>query len=283
LIAAFRILRDVAVYRIRKREMANLASSLTIMVALGLGTGDILVRLVFAIALNLSVYLTNDLYDVDADGASLGKDAKKTAFLRANRRSGWLAVLIPVAVMVGIGGWWSRELLLTLLVAGVVCFAYSARLKRVAFLDLPTILVCGVAGSMVAFPLDRALGWCLAGLLGWFAVCFQTVQMVRDHDDDAAFGTRTTAVALGTNATIALQRVLLIGAAVYASLVVHRWVGMAMLLTALLPFRAREADVHWNRIRMALGLAWMLIVVWVGWTGSSYGWLVQIDRLQGWP
>lgn len=281
--AVFRILRDVIVYRIRKREMANLASSLTIMLAMGLAVDDIAVRFVFAVGLNLAVYLTNDIYDVDADLASPSKDVEKATFLRAHRPAAWMAVLVPVVLMAGIGCLWNRELLVTLVVAAGVCWAYSARLKRVAFVDLPTILICAVAGSMLAFPLDRMLGWCLAGLLGLFAACFQTVQMVRDHDDDEAFGTRTTAVALGPHATIRLQRALLVGAAVYTALVLHRWVGAAMILTAFLPFRADQANTHWNRIRIALGLAWLAIVAWVSWTGASYGWVLQLDRARSWP
>jgi 4-hydroxybenzoate polyprenyltransferase len=280
LFTALRILRDVAVYRIRKREMANLASSLTIMLALGLKTNDVLVRFAFATALNLAVYLVNDLYDIEVDRISAAKDFQKTEFLEQHRRSGWLALLFPIAFMIAAGLWWSWQILVTLVVAGTVCFFYSARAKRMAFVDLPTILVCGVAGSMVAFPLDRALGWYLAGLLGCFAACFQTVQMVRDHDDDALSGLRTTAVALGTRATILLQRGLLLGSAVYASLVLHRWIGLGMLLTVLLPFHPSKAERHWNRIRLALGLAWLVIVVYVLWTGSSDGLLIQMDRDQ---
>jgi 4-hydroxybenzoate polyprenyltransferase len=275
--AAFRILSDVVVYRVRKREMANLASSLTIMLAMRLGWQDVAARFVFALALNVAVYLVNDIYDVGADHASRSKDARKTEFLQAHRGAAWGAVWAPVLVMVALGLAWDRELLLILAVAGGACLAYSAWAKRVAFLDLPTILVCGITGSMLSFPLDRALGWCLAGLLGCFAMCFQIVQMVRDHDEDAAFGTRTTAVALGTRSTILLQRVLLAVAALYAALMVHRWVGAAMLLVVLLPFRAQQADMHWNRLRLALGIAWLLIIGWVWWTGTSYGWLLRLS------
>ena len=276
--AVFRILRDVIVYRVRKREMANLASSLTIMLAVGLPHGDVVVRFLFALALNVVVYLTNDIYDVDADLACPDKDTNKAAFLHANRKSAWLAALMPVTVMVAIGFVYDHELLITLLIAGTACWAYSARLKRTAFLDLVTILVCGVAGSMLAFPFDSTLGWYLAGLLGLFAACFQTVQMVRDHDADAAFGTRTTAVVLGPKATIALQHVLLITSAVYASLMLHRWLGAALALAALLPLHAHQATQHWNRIRVALGLAWLAIIAWVTATGSTHGWLVQLHR-----
>jgi len=276
LLAALRILRDVVHYRIRKREMANLASSLTVMVVMRLGWQDIVMRFGFAMALNVLVYLLNDIFDVRADHASGTRDRDKIAFLQNNMKFGWAAASIPLGVMIGLGAMWNHELLWVLCVAGGSCLAYSARLKRLAFLDLATIFVCATAGSMLAFPLDRALGWCLAGLLGCFAMCFQVVQMVRDHDEDASFGTRTTAVVLGPQTMMRLQRVLLVLTAVYASLLVHRWVGVVLLLTVLLPFRAKEADRYWNHLRLTLGVAWLAIVVFIGWTGMSYGWLTRL-------
>ena len=276
--ASLRILRDVVVYRIRNREMANLASSLSIMLALRLDWFDTAMRFLFAIAGNAAVYLVNDIFDVAADHASQTKDTCKAAFLKAHQRDAWRATWIPLTVMTAIGVAWNRELLIVMLAIGAALFAYSARLKRIAYLDLPTVFVCGVVGSTLAFPLDRAIGWCLAGLLGCFVMCFQTVQMVRDHDEDSDFGTRTTAVALGTRSTIALQRVLLVIAALYTALLVHRWIGTAMLLTVLLPFQAKEAGAHWNRIRLALGFAWLAIIGWVLWKGSLDGILVQLQH-----
>jgi len=276
LLVAFRILRDVVVYRIRNHEMANVASSLSIMVAMRLEWRDAAVRFVFSMALNAAVYLINDIFDAAADRVSENKDACKTAYLQEHKREAWQAVGIPVAIMVALGLVWNHELLVVLAVTSVAFVAYSAKLKRVAFLDLPTIFVCAVTGSMMAFPLNKPMGWCLVGLLGCFAMCFQTVQMVRDHDEDAAFGTRTTAVALGTRYTMWLHRGLLAVAALYTSLWVHRWVGAAMLLVVLLPFDAKRATVHWSRLRLALGIAWLAVVAWVLWKGSLHGVLLDL-------
>ena len=258
--------------------MANLASSLTIMVAVGVGATDVAVRMLFAALLNVAVYLTNDIYDIDADLASEHKDRAKAVFLAAHRREARMAQAVPVAIMAALGAAWSPGLLVTIAFAALVCWAYSAKLKHVAFVDVPTIALCGIAGSMVAFPLDRSLGWTLAGQLGLFAACFQTVQMVRDHDDDASFGTVTTAVRLGVRRAVVLQRVLLTSSAVYAMLFIHRWIGVAMLLAPLLPLRAGEADRHWNRIRGVLGLAWLAIIAWIVWRGATYGLLVSLSR-----
>jgi len=99
--------------------------------------------------------------------------------------------------------------------------------------------------------------------------------MVRDHDEDAAFGARTTAVALGTTRAFLLQRILLLLAATFTATLVHNWVGIAMVLTALLPFDPHKATAHWNSIRLALGTAWIAIIGWVLWSGKLSGFVTE--------
>ncbi|MBW2276468.1 MAG: hypothetical protein JRF63_03185, partial [Deltaproteobacteria bacterium] len=74
MLAPFRILLAVAVYRLRKLEMANMFAAGAIMFALRLGWDDIAVRLGFGLLLNLLAYLTNDYCDVNQDLTSPNKD-----------------------------------------------------------------------------------------------------------------------------------------------------------------------------------------------------------------
>jgi 4-hydroxybenzoate polyprenyltransferase len=130
---------------------------------------------------------------------------------------------------------------------------------------------------MLAFPLDRAAGWLLAMQLGLFAASFQTVQIVRDHDDDAVYGCRTTGVLLGQARTIVLQRGLLVMSALYATIALHTWIGTGMLGVAWLRFPPKQASRHWNRVRLALGVAWLAIVTTVRVTGRTHGLLFSVD------
>ncbi|MCU0689820.1 MAG: UbiA family prenyltransferase [Polyangiaceae bacterium] len=277
LLAALRILRDVIIYRLRKREMANLAASASIMVAISLPWHSVAVRLVFGLVLNLFAYLTNDLYDVEADEVCADRDSTKAAHLRTHRSAAIATLLVLFALLLGIGLATSFGLAITALTCAGLCWAYSARLKCVPILDVATIAACGVAGSMLAFPLDRAAGWLLAMQLGLFAASFQTVQIVRDHDHDAVSGCRTTGVLLGETRTIVLQRGLLVMSALYATIALHTWIGTGMLGVACLRFPPKQASRHWNRIRLALGVAWLAIVTMVRVTGRTHGLLFSVD------
>lgn len=272
-----RILRDVAVYRLRQREMANLAASLTVMAALRLGWDELGYRLCFGLLLNLSVYLANDWYDVEIDLAAPHKDHDKARFLQSHRGAARAAQVLLVAGMAAIAAVHSLDLLVPLVGGAGLCWAYSAKLKRLPIADVATITVCGVAGALVAVPLGSQAGWALAGLLGLYAACFQAIQMVRDHDADAAFGVQTTAVRYGVGPVIALLRVLLLGAALYTVALLHLWIGLALLVTPALPVRPEQADRAWNLARLWLGLVWLALVAQVGWTGATAGLLLQVQ------
>jgi len=84
LAAVFKILSDVLVFRVRRLEMANLAGALSIMGVLGLAVEEVAVRVVFALLLNLLVYLNNDYCDIAWDLQAPIRDREKTTFLRKN-------------------------------------------------------------------------------------------------------------------------------------------------------------------------------------------------------
>lgn len=258
--------------------MANLAASASLMVAVAMPWADVAVRLAFGTLLNLLVYLTNDYYDIQADLASPRKDHDKARFLETHRGSVYIAQALLLALLAALAVAWSRGLVVTFLLASVLCWAYCARFKRVAGLDLAAIMICSVTGTMLAFPLDSALGWILAGQLGLFSGCFQTIQMIRDHDDDRAFGTRTTAVQLGIPGSVLVQRALMLASAVYAIALVHRWVGLLLLVSPLLPTNGQNVSSHWNRVRLVFGLTWLGMVAWVAWHGATHGAVLSVSQ-----
>ena len=98
--AAFRIVVDVLAYRLRKLEMANLAAATSIAVALHLRPLDVVWRTLFALGLNVLVYLNNDFIDVALDLQSTGKDSAKTRFLHEHKGAALFAQWAMVAVLV---------------------------------------------------------------------------------------------------------------------------------------------------------------------------------------
>ena len=164
------------------------------------------------------------------------------------------------------------------LVAGAgICWIYSWKLKRAPYVDVLAMITWGVAMPLVGFPLDSTIGWLLVGQLALFSACFESIQVIRDHDEDVESGVRTTAVRLGVPATQVLLRVFMVMVAAYASLFLHRYIGLALLLTLVLPLKRDAVDVYWNRQKALMGLVWLALIGWIFWTGSSYGWVAQFD------
>lgn len=252
---ALKILVDVAVFRLRRFEMANIAAALAIAVACHLAWTELLFRGLFAFLLNLLVYLNNDWYDLDDDLDAAAKDQVKNAYLAAHLRAGVTAQLGLLAVLLVLALWWGGGLVIALIAGGGVCWAYSAGLKRVPFLDVLAMIAWGMAMPLVGLAPGHPEGWLLLGQLGLFSGVFESIQVIRDHDADAAAGVRTTAVVLGLARARLLVRALMLAAAVYAGLCFAWWVAVFPLLAMALPLSLDRIDGYWNRVRVLLGLA----------------------------
>ncbi len=271
--SALRILFDVAVFRLRRLEMANLAGAISVMVALRLGAADLAVRTGFALLLNLLAYLTNDYCDLDRDLRS-GRAQEKTRFLAEHRRAALWAQWALAALLSAIALMYSPGLLVALVLGAGLCWLYSAKVKRVPFADVLAMAVCGGAMALVAVPLDRELGWLLVVQLGLFSGAFELIQVLRDRQEDAESGVVTTAVKLGEARTLLLLRLWMGLSAAFATLTLHRFVGPVLALSLLLPYGQSGAKTYWNRVRVVFGLAWLAIIVAMVLSGHSHGlWL----------
>ncbi|MBI3203344.1 MAG: UbiA prenyltransferase family protein [Myxococcales bacterium] len=271
--SALRILFDVAVFRLRRLEMANLAGAISVMVALRLGAADLAVRTGFALLLNLLAYLTNDYCDLDRDLRS-GRAQEKTRFLAEHRRAALWAQWALAALLSAIALLYSPGLLVALVLGAGLCWLYSAKVKRVPFADVLAMAVCGGAMALVAVPLDRELGWLLVVQLGLFSGAFELIQVLRDRQEDAESGVVTTAVKLGEARTLLLLRLWMGLSAAFATLTLHRFVGPVLALSLLLPYGQSGAKTYWNRVRLVFGLAWLAIIVAMVLSGHSHGlWL----------
>src|SRR5262245_873791 len=104
---ALKILFDVAVFRLRRLEMANLAGALAVAVSCHLQWDEIGFRGLFAFLLNLLVYLNNDWYDLDDDLSAAAKDQEKNAYLASHlgaalvAQIGLFVVLLALAIIWG--------------------------------------------------------------------------------------------------------------------------------------------------------------------------------------
>jgi 4-hydroxybenzoate polyprenyltransferase len=258
--AAIRIVRDVVSYRLRKLEMANLAAAASIAIVLRLPGADVAARVAFAFLLNILVYLNNDYVDIEIDLRSTDKDEIKSRFLAAHRGAALHAQWALVAVLAAFALGYDTGLFVPLVAGGGVCAWYSARLKNQAFLDILAMMVWGVSMPLVGSPIDRADGWGLALQLGLFSGVFESIQVMRDADDDAQGGLRTTGVVLGKERTLWLARALMVGCTAYALLVMGQpFAAGVSVLALLLPFASDQVARYWTRVKLVYGVAWLLI------------------------
>jgi 4-hydroxybenzoate polyprenyltransferase len=275
--AALRILAAVIAYRIRKLEMANMAAAASIAVALRLDVLDIGLRVLFAFLLNALVYLNNDYIDVGIDLNSSDKDNEKTRYLSDNLRAALLAQIVLTAALVAMAFVVHLGLLVPLVVGGGICWWYSAYLKRRPYVDILAMMLWGLAMPLCGAPLESLLGWCLAAQLGLFSGVFESIQVMRDADDDAAEpDVHTTGVVLGKEKTLKLARIIMVLVTGYAAAVLHP---IAAVLTAgafVVPFSPDRVATYWTRVKVVYGIAWLFICGWVFLFGQSAGLLWSI-------
>jgi 4-hydroxybenzoate polyprenyltransferase len=278
MLSALKIVAQVVVYRLRKLEMANLAAAGSIAVALHLSLLDIAFRTAFAFFLNALVYLNNDYLDIDLDLSSADKDAHKSRFLKDNLRAALWAQWVMVGVLFAAALAYDIGLLVPLVAGGGICFWYSAQLKRRPYVDILAMMIWGVTMPMCGSPVQSALGWCMALQLGLFSNVFETIQVMRDSDEDAAEGVRTTSVVLGKPRTLLLARALMVLCSVYALLVLHPIAAAITAVALFLSFPADRIESYWTRVKLVYGIAWLAICAWVFFTGGSDGLLWSLDR-----
>ncbi len=263
--AELKIVLDVARFRLRRLEMANLVAAVAIMLALRLPAGELWARTAFGALLNLLVYLNNDWFDLSDDLVAGSRDGEKTRFLAAHKDAAMRAQLGLLGLLVGFSAIWGGGLLLPLIVGGGVCWIYSASLKRRPFVDVLAMMVWGMAMPAVAVPPGNPVGWLLLGQLALFSGAFETIQVLRDRAIDEPRRVRTTAVVLGRARTELLARGLMVLGAAYAATCFHPLLAVLPLVAAALPIPSYDVQRYWNRIRMLLGPTLLLecgLVYW---------------------
>jgi 4-hydroxybenzoate polyprenyltransferase len=278
--AAFKIVSDVLIFRLRKLEMANLAAASSIAFALGLPIGAVVWRTLFALVLNVLVYLNNDYIDVAVDLQSSNKDNEKSRFLHDNIRAALLAQLSLLALLATAAFLFDHGLLVPLFAGGGVCLWYSAQLKRLPIADVMAMIIWGVTMPLCGVPLAEmlGLGGMLALQLGLFSGVFECIQVMRDADADALEGLRTTGVVLGQKRTLLLTRVLMVSSTAYALVALQPIAALVSAVALLVPFKQNQQEAYWTRVKMIYGVSWLVICGFVYFTGQSSGLIWSIGR-----
>jgi 4-hydroxybenzoate polyprenyltransferase len=271
LLAALKIVTDVVLYRLRRLEMANLAAATAIALALRLPLLEVVYRTLFGFALNVLVYLNNDYVDVHIDLESSDKDAPKTRYLFDHLRAAYWAQWGIAAALAAVAVAYDPGLLVALVGGGGICIWYSVQLKRVPFLDVLAMMIWGLGMPACGVPLHVALGWCMAFQLALFSGVFESIQVMRDAEEDAVEGLRTTGVVLGKEKTLRLARAIMVAVTLYAALVLQPVAALVSAAALVIPFDPNQVTRYWTRVKMVYGIAWLVICAWVFLRGGSAG------------
>ena len=258
--APLRIIAETLWYRVRRREANNFLTTLSLMAALKLPWPDILYRGAFALLLNIYVYLINDYCDVEIDLSSADKDRKKTVYLREHRKAA-KAALFFMALVLGVSGILHSALLFICFLANTaIVYSYSVRFKRMPYLDVIAMIVCGMTMSMAAIPQNSMIAYRYFGVLGLICAAFEVVQVIRDEPADRLAGICTTAVRLGQFRARLIFVFIAVSAAAYAYFLIHSLAGLLFLLAPAVPISSKNASRAWDILRLIFGTAWLLMM-----------------------
>src|SRR6185312_5505124 len=133
---------------------------------------------------------------IQIDLASADKDADKSRYLAQHKRSALLAQWVLVGVLALVAVVYDPGPFVPLIAGGGICFWYSAKLKHTPFFDILAMIIWGVTMPLCGSPVTDHVGLLMALQLGLFSGVFETIQVMRDADEDAAEGVRTTGVVL---------------------------------------------------------------------------------------
>jgi 4-hydroxybenzoate polyprenyltransferase len=277
LYAGLKIVVEAVAFRLKKLEMANLAAAGAIALALHLDFLEITARVAFAFVLNVLVYLNNDYIDVHIDLRSTDKDSAKTRYLAANMRAALGAQLVLTLILVAAAVAYDIGLLVPLIAGGGICVWYSAHLKQKPLLDVLAMVIWGLTMPLCGVPLASMLGWAMAIQLALFSGVFESIQVMRDADEDAQENVRTTGVVLGKKKTLLLARAIMIANTAYAALILQPIAALVTLGALLVPFDPKRIEQYWTRVKMIYGVAWLVICAWIFLKGHASGLFVAID------
>lgn len=272
---ASRIVKDVIYDRLRY-DMTNIVASVSIMFLFSFSFFEIFLRTIFSFVLNILVYLNNDYNDIIQDSRTTDNIEKVTFLARNRNLTFWLQFVIFLALFL-LAASLNIELLIPLITGAGSAALYSAQLKKIPIIDILSIGLWSIGMTLVAFPLNKFIGWILAIQLGLFGAALQAIQLLRDLETDKIANVTTTAVYFGKINTIKIAKILILAAALYGVLLLHKYLALGILIAVVIPIKTDNFELYWDQVRLIFGLVWIGTLIWLYHFGSTFGFVFSFS------
>lgn len=255
-----RLLGDTAKDRLQRLEANTILGNFLLLIAFHFGFIDFLIRMGITLYLNLLGYFINDYIDVEVDLANKDKDHEKALFIKEHKKAAFALILCMGSALLIFCLFYSISVCLGVIMLLLIVTIYTDYFKNRPFWDVIFIGLWGLALSWIAIPDFSLSGIKLILLLFIFGCCFETVQTLKDYEEDKKFGLATTPIVIGVHNTFILLRVLYIGAALYTILVLKEFVGI-LIVVPLFFNRGQNMSVYWTKLKILCGVVWLIIMV----------------------
>jgi len=256
----YKLLADTAKDRIIRLEANSIPGNLVLLIAFHFSILDIIIRMAITLYINLLGYFINDYIDVEVDLANKDKDQSKALLIKEHKKTALALILCMSAVLIMATMFYSTHVCLSVVLLLLIVTIYTAKYKNKAFWDIIFIGLWGLALSSIAIP---AFGWQeiqLILLLFLFGCSFETVQTIKDYEEDKKFGLTTTPIVIGVPKTLLTLRVIYIISTVYALFILREPFGI-LLLFPLLFKTSQDMSTYWTKLKISCGIVWLIIMV----------------------
>jgi 4-hydroxybenzoate polyprenyltransferase len=93
-----------------------------------------------------------------------------------------------------------------------------------------------------------------------FGCSFETVQTLKDYEEDRKFGLTTTPIVIGVQKTFLVLRILYVTSALYAIFVLKEITGI-FILVPLFFSTTQSMATYWTKLKIVCGFVWVVIMV----------------------
>lgn len=255
-----RLLADTARDRIVRLEANTILGNLLLLIAFHFSALDFIIRMAVTLYINVLGYFINDYIDVDVDLANKDKDSSKALFIKEHKKTALALILYMSAAVIIATMFYSTSVCLAVVMLLLIVTIYTDSLKNTAYWDIIFIGLWGLALSWIAIPDFSWQGTQLILLLFLFGCSFETVQTLKDYEEDKKFGLTTTPIAIGVPGTLRVLRALYVVSALYALFVLREPVGI-LLFIPLLFSTTQSMSVYWTKLKVTCGIVWLVIMV----------------------